>query len=95
MVSLSFPELVEKQRDEGIQMESRVFFMDSSHRLTQSMLNSDVPSVNIRGMMDQVSMLLSFFYRDTDDVFVFSSPHFRSQIRLLWRQLWKCSEKSA
>ena len=33
-----------------------MFFMDSSHRLTQSMLNSDVPSVNIRGMMDQVSL---------------------------------------
>ena len=40
-----------------------MFFMDSSHRLTQSMLNSDVPSVNIR-MMDQV-MHYIVFQRDT------------------------------
>ena len=38
-----------------------MFFMDSSHRLNQTLLNADVPSVNIRGMMDQVQAVLHVF----------------------------------
>ena len=56
--SFHLSELVASKEDEGIQPESRVFFMDSALRLSQTMLDSDIPSVNIRGVMDQVSLIL-------------------------------------
>ena len=49
-------DLIETRRDEGITLESRVFFLDSAHRLSQAAINSDIPSVNIRGVMDPVSI---------------------------------------
>ena len=79
-----------------------MFFMDSSHRLTQSMLNSDVPSVNIRGMMDQVSLqVFDVILHFTISVVLLMMTCFhtsyshrsKSQIRLLCRQLLKCSGK--
>lgn len=41
-------------RGEGIGPTSRVFFIDSSLRVSSHMLESDVPSVNFRGLMDPV-----------------------------------------
>ena len=55
IVVLFILELVEARHDEGICDESRVFFLDSAHRLSQTLLNSEIPSVNIRGIMDPVS----------------------------------------
>ena len=45
-------------REEGIEPTSRVFFMDSSHRVSRHLLDSDVPSVNFRGLMDPVRSVL-------------------------------------
>ena len=43
-------------RGEGIEPKSRVFFTESTLRVPNSLLESaDVPSVNFRGLMDQVS----------------------------------------
>ena len=55
IVVLFILDLIEARHDEGICDESRVFFLDSSHRLSQTVLNYDIPSVNIRGIMDPVS----------------------------------------
>ena len=41
-------------REEGIELTSRVFFSESSRRVSSHMLDSDVPSVNFRGLMDPV-----------------------------------------
>ena len=41
-------------REEGIELTSRVFFSESSRRVSSNMLDSDVPSVNFRGLMDPV-----------------------------------------
>lgn len=49
-------DLIEARRDEGITLESKVFFLDSAHRLSQAAINNDIPSVNIRGIMDPVSV---------------------------------------
>ena len=39
-------------RREGTTRESRVFFIDSTRRVNQQLLESTVPSVNFRGLMD-------------------------------------------
>ena len=53
-------------REEGIEPTSRVFFKESSLRVSSHMLDSDVPSVNFRGLMDPVRLqypsLLHWFY---------------------------------
>ena len=47
--------MVDLRQDEGISDSSRVFFLDSAHRLSEAVTDSDVPSVNIRGVIDPVS----------------------------------------
>ena len=42
-------------RGEGIRDESRVYFIDSSRKLNNQLLDTDAPSVNFRGLMDPVS----------------------------------------
>ena len=39
-------------RREGATRESRVFFIDSARRVSQQLLETTVPSVNFRGLMD-------------------------------------------
>jgi chloride channel 3/4/5 len=39
-------------RREGTTRESRIFFIDSTRRVNQQLLESTVPSVNFRGLMD-------------------------------------------
>ena len=39
-------------RREGATRDSRVFFIDSARRVNQQLLESTVPSVNFRGLMD-------------------------------------------
>ena len=41
-----------QSRREGATRESRVFFIDSTRRVNQHLLESTVPSVNFRGLMD-------------------------------------------
>ena len=48
-------DLIKSRDNEGLCDESRVFFLDSSRRLTADSLPSHVPSVNFRGIMDPVS----------------------------------------
>ena len=47
-------DIVKQHHDEGICDRSRVFFLDSAHRMTHAGLDSEIPSVNIRGIMDPV-----------------------------------------
>ena len=47
-------ELIDARRDEDITEESRVFFLDKSHRLQEAIVDGDIPSVNIRGTIDPV-----------------------------------------
>ena len=47
-------ELIDARRDEDITEESRVFFLDKSHRLQEAVVDGDIPSVNIRGTIDPV-----------------------------------------
>lgn len=42
-------------RGEGIEPKSRVFFVESTFRVGNNLLELDVPSVNFRGLMDPVS----------------------------------------
>ena len=42
-------------RGEGIEPKSRVFFVGSSLRICNEVLELDAPSVNFRGLMDPVS----------------------------------------
>ena len=42
-------------REEGVVTESRVFFSENTRRVAQQLLESEVPSVNFRGLMDPVS----------------------------------------
>ena len=48
---LLLPDQVTDRR-EGTTRESRVFFIDSTRRVNQQLLESTVPSVNFRGLMD-------------------------------------------
>ena len=49
-------------REEGIESTSRVFFMESCHRVSNLLLESDVPSVNFRGLMDPVRLQDLHYY---------------------------------
>ena len=58
-------------REEGIELTSRVLFSESSRRVSSNMLDSDVPSVNFRGLMDPVRsqypaiILMAKYYYNT------------------------------
>ncbi len=52
-------DLVNEHHDEGICDSSRVFFLDSAHRLSHAALDTETPSVNIRGIMDPVSTMMA------------------------------------
>ena len=53
-------DLVNEHHDEGICDASRVFFLDSAHRLSHAALDTETPSVNIRGIMDPVSTMMAY-----------------------------------
>uniref|UniRef100_A0A1X7T760 CBS domain-containing protein n=1 Tax=Amphimedon queenslandica TaxID=400682 RepID=A0A1X7T760_AMPQE len=56
---LNIYELIDARKDEDITEESRVFFLDKSHRLQEAVVDSDVPSVNIRGTIDPAPIQVS------------------------------------
>ena len=53
-ITVLFLELIDAKQGEGITDESRVFFLDKSHRLQEAVVDSDAPSVNMRETIDPV-----------------------------------------
>ena len=79
-ITVLFIELIDAKQGEGITDESRVFFLDKSHRLQEAVVDSDAPSVNMRETIDPV--------RDRAELSaLFLLPPSNPSLRLLFRYL--------